>query len=48
MKREIKITLEGKEEGDLEIALEEVVRLIKADFTSGKGENDTTSTMAPK
>jgi hypothetical protein len=43
MEREIKIVLRGDFEADLELAFEEVVRLIKANFTSGKGSNDTGS-----
>jgi hypothetical protein len=41
MKQRIEIDIEGAEEGDLDLSLEEVVRLLKAGFTSGQNSNDT-------
>lgn len=38
--RMITLTLEGKTEGDLELAFKEVVKLIQAGNTSGRNSND--------
>jgi len=43
MKQRIEIDLQGKEESDIEFALEEVVRLIRAGFTSGANRNESGS-----
>lgn len=37
------INIEGKTDSDIELALEEILRLIKKDFTSGLDINDSGS-----
>ena len=41
--RKIEIELRGEEEGDIELAFDEVVTAIRDDFTSGFNSNETGS-----
>lgn len=43
MKQKIEIIIEGDDQGDLEIALEEAMRKIQEGYTSGADRNDTGS-----
>lgn len=39
----LKATIEGETTGDLELALEEVTKLVSGEYTSGRDGNDTGS-----